>query len=58
VARAAVAAGCDGLFLEVHDQPDKALSDSATQWPLEHFESLMADLQAFRKTYVEVRHQD
>jgi 2-dehydro-3-deoxyphosphooctonate aldolase (KDO 8-P synthase) len=27
LARAAVAAGCDGLFLETHPQPDEALSD-------------------------------
>ena len=53
MARAAVAAGCDGLFLEVHDQPDKALSDSATQWPFEQFEGLMTQLLAFRRTYVE-----
>lgn len=58
VARAAVAAGCDGLFLEVHDQPDQALSDSATQWPFEHFENLMAELLAFRKTYLETRRHD
>jgi len=58
VARAAVAAGCDGLFLEVHDQPDQALSDSATQWPLDRFESLMTELLAFRKTYLEVRYRD
>jgi len=58
VARAAVAAGCDGLFLEVHDQPDQALSDSATQWPFEHFENLMAELLAFRKTYLETRQHD
>lgn len=30
LAKAAVAAGCDGLFLEVHEHPEKALSDSAT----------------------------
>ncbi len=58
VARAAVAAGCDGLFLEVHDQPDQALSDYATQWPFEHFENLMAELLAFRKTYLETRQHD
>ena len=48
------------LLTDVHtpDQPDKALSDSGTQWPFEHFESLMADLLAFRETYVEVRHRD
>ncbi len=32
--RAAVAVGIDALFLEVHPDPDKALSDSATQWKL------------------------
>lgn len=32
--RAAIAVGIDALFLEVHPDPDKALSDSATQWKL------------------------
>jgi 2-dehydro-3-deoxyphosphooctonate aldolase (KDO 8-P synthase) len=32
--RAAVAVGIDALFLEVHPDPERALSDSATQWPL------------------------
>ena len=32
--RAAIAVGIDALFLEIHPDPDKALSDSATQWPL------------------------
>ena len=32
--RAAVAVGIDALFLDVHPNPEKALSDSATQWPL------------------------
>lgn len=32
--RAALAAGCDGLFMEVHPNPDEALSDAATQIPL------------------------
>lgn len=34
LARAGVAAGADGLFLEVHDNPDKARSDKATVLPL------------------------
>lgn len=34
LARAAVATGCDGLFLEVHETPEKALSDAATMLPL------------------------
>ncbi len=35
LARAAVAAGAHALFLEVHDQPDKARSDAHTVWPLD-----------------------
>ncbi len=38
---AAIAAGCDGLFLEVHNNVEKALSDSDTQWPLDQLESLL-----------------
>ena len=41
LARAAVAAGIDALFLEVHDDPDHAQSDAATVWPLEHLERLL-----------------
>lgn len=41
LARAAVAAGCDALFLEVHDKPDQARSDAATVWPLERLEPLL-----------------
>ena len=35
LARAAVAAGVSGLFLEVHPEPDKAASDGPNAWPLE-----------------------
>jgi 2-dehydro-3-deoxyphosphooctonate aldolase (KDO 8-P synthase) len=56
VARAAVAAGCDGIFMEVHDRPDDALSDTMTQWPLDQFEELMGEILAFRRTYLEVYH--
>ncbi len=41
LASAAIAAGADALFLEVHDQPDQALSDSATVWPLDQLEPLL-----------------
>jgi 3-deoxy-7-phosphoheptulonate synthase len=44
MARAAVAAGADGLIIEVHNDPDKALSDGAQSLYPEQFESLMADL--------------
>lgn len=41
LARAAVAAGCDGLFLEVHENPEKALSDAATMLPLDDLPRLI-----------------
>ncbi len=48
LARAAVAAGCDGLFLEVHPEPDQALSDGPNILPLEAVESLLKELLAIR----------
>jgi 2-dehydro-3-deoxyphosphooctonate aldolase (KDO 8-P synthase) len=47
LARAAVAVGVAGLFLETHPDPERALSDSATAWPLADFEALLARLQGF-----------
>jgi 3-deoxy-7-phosphoheptulonate synthase len=44
LARAAVAAGCDGLLMEVHPNPDKALSDGAQSLNPEQFTKLMAEL--------------
>jgi 2-dehydro-3-deoxyphosphooctonate aldolase (KDO 8-P synthase) len=41
LARAAVAAGVNGLFLEVHPEPEKGLSDAATMLPLEGLEGLV-----------------
>jgi 2-dehydro-3-deoxyphosphooctonate aldolase (KDO 8-P synthase) len=41
LARAAVAAGCDALFLEVHDDPPNAKSDPATVYPLEQLSQLL-----------------
>lgn len=43
LARAALAAGAHALFLEVHNQPDRALSDSATVWPLDQLEPLLVE---------------
>jgi len=40
LARAAVAVGIDGLFMEVHPNPEKALSDAQTQYPLSQLENL------------------
>lgn len=44
MARAAVAAGADGLLLEVHHQPEKALSDGAQALYPEQFDQLIAEL--------------
>ncbi|MCB1033028.1 MAG: 3-deoxy-8-phosphooctulonate synthase, partial [Acidobacteria bacterium] len=44
LARAAVAAGADGIFLEVHPDPENALSDSTTQLEPRRAESLLASL--------------
>lgn len=44
LARAAVAAGVNGVFLEVHDHPSRALSDGANALPLRRFKPLMARL--------------
>ncbi|MFA5865348.1 MAG: 3-deoxy-8-phosphooctulonate synthase [Phycisphaerae bacterium] len=41
LARAGVAAGADGLFLEIHDHPEKALSDKATVLPVTWLERLL-----------------
>ena len=49
LARAAVAAGCDGLFMEIHDDVDQAKSDAATQWPLDQTESLLMSLMRIRE---------
>jgi 3-deoxy-7-phosphoheptulonate synthase len=44
MARAAVAAGADGLLIEVHHDPEKALSDGAQSLYIEQFEQLMREL--------------
>ena len=46
--RAAVAVGIDALFIEVHPNPDQALSDAATQWPLDSVEALLTDAARIR----------
>jgi 2-dehydro-3-deoxyphosphooctonate aldolase (KDO 8-P synthase) len=44
LARAAVAAGCDGVFIETHEDPSKALSDGPNQVPLEQLPALLHKL--------------
>jgi 2-dehydro-3-deoxyphosphooctonate aldolase (KDO 8-P synthase) len=46
LARAAVAAGVAGLFIETHQDPDHAPSDGPNMVPLKEFAGLMAELQA------------
>lgn len=47
LARAAVAVGIAGVFIETHPDPDKAPSDGPNMVPLNQFEELVARLQAF-----------
>jgi 2-dehydro-3-deoxyphosphooctonate aldolase (KDO 8-P synthase) len=44
LARAAVAAGVAGVFMETHPDPDKALSDGPNAWPLGKMEALLETL--------------
>jgi 2-dehydro-3-deoxyphosphooctonate aldolase (KDO 8-P synthase) len=44
LARAAVAAGVAGIFMETHPEPDKALSDGPNAWPLDRMRSLLTML--------------
>jgi 3-deoxy-7-phosphoheptulonate synthase len=44
LARAAIAAGADGIMVEVHAEPKKALSDGAQSLTLEMFAELMEEL--------------
>jgi 2-dehydro-3-deoxyphosphooctonate aldolase (KDO 8-P synthase) len=49
LARAAVAVGVDGLFLEVHPHPDQALSDGPNMVPLHRLEALLRQLLSLRE---------
>jgi 2-dehydro-3-deoxyphosphooctonate aldolase (KDO 8-P synthase) len=44
LARAAVAAGVSGLFMETHPNPEQALSDGPNMWPLNKLEPLLSTL--------------
>ena len=49
LSRAAVAAGVQGVFLEVHLEPEKALCDGANSWPLHKLEGLLRSLMAIHE---------
>ena len=44
LARAAVASGIAGVFMETHPNPEKALSDGPNAWPLQHMKALLQTL--------------
>jgi 2-dehydro-3-deoxyphosphooctonate aldolase (KDO 8-P synthase) len=46
LARAAVAVGVAGVFMETHPNPDQALSDGPNSWPLDQMETLLRQLMA------------
>ncbi|MBV7256886.1 3-deoxy-8-phosphooctulonate synthase [Pacificimonas sp. WHA3] len=61
LARAAVAAGISGLFMETHPDPDTALSDGPNSWPLDRLDDLLArliDLDAMVKSLPFEERQD
>ena len=63
LARAAVAAGIDGLFMETHPNPDQALSDGPNSWPLALMPELLAMLQRLdaavkSEAYLEQRYRE
>ena len=50
LAKSAVAAGCNGLFMEVHDDVENAKSDSATQWPLDKLKYLLNEIKKIQES--------
>jgi 2-dehydro-3-deoxyphosphooctonate aldolase (KDO 8-P synthase) len=50
LARAAVAVGVAGVFMETHPNPEQALSDGPNAWPLEAMEKLLETLKAIDQT--------
>jgi 2-dehydro-3-deoxyphosphooctonate aldolase (KDO 8-P synthase) len=50
LARAAVAAGVAGVFMETHPDPSKALSDGPNAWPLKHMPALLEQLVALDRS--------
>jgi 3-deoxy-7-phosphoheptulonate synthase len=49
LARAAIAAGCDGVMVEVHDRPEKALSDGPQSLTLDMFRGMVRELMAITR---------
>lgn len=52
IGRSGIAAGCDGIFLETHPDPSRALSDGANMLPLNLLEKLLSDMVHIRQAYL------
>ena len=57
ISRAGVAVGADGLIIEVHPAPERAVSDGAQSLDLNQFAKLMADLKPYIALWKEARVQ-
>lgn len=55
LSRAGVAIGADGIIVEVHPNPEKAVSDGAQSLTLEQFRNMMRDLQPYIRLWKEAR---
>jgi 2-dehydro-3-deoxyphosphooctonate aldolase (KDO 8-P synthase) len=56
LARAAVAAGCDGVFLETHPRPDEAKSDGPNMVPLDDLPDVIGTCLRLRRALFESSH--
>ncbi|MBM80721.1 MAG: 3-deoxy-8-phosphooctulonate synthase [Planctomycetaceae bacterium] len=57
LARSAVAAGCDAVFMETHPEPDKAMSDGPNMVPLNEIANLMQQLTRIRSLMSELENE-
>lgn len=55
LARAAVAAGISGLFMETHPDPEKALSDGPNSWPLHQMKKLLESLKSIDQVFKAIK---
>jgi len=54
IARAGISAGCDGIFCEIHDHPEKALSDGYNSFNINGLRSFLSALLKLKKTIDEI----
>lgn len=52
LAKAAVAVGCNGVFMEVHDNPNNAKSDASSQWPLKKLDHLLKSIKRIHQAVI------